>query len=475
MAKPHVVVLGAGPAGLGAAYRLTRQGIARVTVLEQQDRVGGNAGSFELAGMRVDYGSHRLHPSCDPEILSDIRSLLRDDLLDRPRHGRIRLCGRWVHFPLKPLDLALHLPPWFSANVAADLLHKTVANGNGRHGKETFASLLEQGLGQTICQNFYFPYVEKIWGIKPEELSVTLARRRVSASSLSKMVRRIVAAIPGLNQNGKGRFFYPRGGYGQISEAYRDAAQQGGADIRLKSRVQSVELESSEVRVIYQDQEGKKCRLAADYVWSTIPITILVKCLTPAAPPDILQAVENISYRGMILIYLVLEQTQFGEFDAYYFPEATIPISRLSEPKNYSNASEPTEYTVLCAELPCLPDGPEWTKMDEELGQTTCMALESSGIPIRAPIKQIVTRRLKQAYPIYRAGYERAFDAIDQWVAGQERLLTFGRQGLFAHDNTHHALYMAYCAVKCLSNDGRFDDQRWRSFREVFETHVVED
>jgi len=108
--RPHVVILGAGPAGLGAAFKLARRGNVRVTVLEQNKHIGGNAGSFDLAGMRADYGSHRLHPSCDPEILGDIQDLLGDDLLDRPRHGRIRLCGRWIHFPLKPIDLALGLP-----------------------------------------------------------------------------------------------------------------------------------------------------------------------------------------------------------------------------------------------------------------------------------------------------------------------------------------------------------------------------
>src|SRR6478672_5158802 len=119
MAKPRIIILGAGPAGVGAAWQLTRQEKAEVTVLEQRDVVGGNAGSFELAGMRVDYGSHRLHPACDPEILRDIRTLLGNDLLDRLRHGRIRLCGRWIHFPLKPSDLALGLPPSFSFGVAA--------------------------------------------------------------------------------------------------------------------------------------------------------------------------------------------------------------------------------------------------------------------------------------------------------------------------------------------------------------------
>src|SRR5512139_3653218 len=104
MSKPHVVILGGGPAGVGAAFQLTRKSLAQVTLLEECENVGGAAASFELSGLRVDYGSHRLHASCDPEILKDIRTLLGNDLLNRPRHGRIKLQGRWIHFPLKPLD-----------------------------------------------------------------------------------------------------------------------------------------------------------------------------------------------------------------------------------------------------------------------------------------------------------------------------------------------------------------------------------
>ncbi len=102
MEKPHVLILGAGPAGLGAAFQLRRLGRARVTVIERQPVVGGNAGSFELGGMRVDYGSHRFHPACDPKILQDVRTLLDGNRLDRPRHGRIRLRGRWSQVPLTP-------------------------------------------------------------------------------------------------------------------------------------------------------------------------------------------------------------------------------------------------------------------------------------------------------------------------------------------------------------------------------------
>ena len=475
MDKPRVVILGAGPAGLGAAYQLARRGLARVSLLEQNVFVGGNAGSFELAGMRVDYGSHRLHPACDPEILQDIRTFLGDDLLDRPRHGRIRLCGRWIHFPLKPIDLAFGLPTGFSLSVAADLVRKAVGNNNGRGDAETFASVLEKGLGRTICENFYFPYVRKIWGLGPEELAVALARRRISANSLAKMTGKIFTALGSAKNRRRGRFFYPRHGYGQISEAYYRGARNAGADIRLNSRVQSVQIENASLRVVYQDRDGETLGLDADYVWSTIPITLLAKCLKPAVPREILQAAEAIRYRAMILIYLVLEQEQFSEFDAHYFPETSIAISRLSEPKNYSGGQGPEKLTVLCAELPCAPDGLHWQKNDEELGRLVCDALGAAGIPVRAPIKEIATRRIRQAYPIYARGYEDNFNPLDHWLERIEGLLTFGRQGLFAHDNTHHALYMAYSAADCLDKNGRFNRERWQSFRRVFDTHVVED
>jgi protoporphyrinogen oxidase len=474
MSKPHIVILGAGPAGLGAAFRLTRRNLSRVTVLERNHVVGGNAGSFELAGMQVDYGSHRLHHACDTEILQDIRTLLGDDLLDRPRHGRIRLCGRWIHFPLKPMDLALGLPPSFSAGVAADLVRKAV-NGRLQQSNETFASVLEKGLGRTICDNFYFPYVQKIWGLKPDELAVTLAQRRVSANSLSKMTKKIFAAVAGAKSNGRGRFFYPCHGYGQISEAYCRAAQEAAAQIHLGSRVQTVEIEKGATRVVYETSDGRTMALDAEHVWSTIPITVLAKSLKPAVPQAILGAAESIHYRAMILIYVVLEQDQFSEYDAHYFPEASIPISRLSEPKNYSASKEPRSRTVLCAELPCSPDDPVWKMTDGQLGNLVCDALASAVIPVQAPVLEVATRRLRQAYPIYRRGYEQYFNLLDQWLSQMEGLLTFGRQGLFAHDNTHHALYMAYAAVDCLDGNGRFDRERWQSFRRIFETHVVED
>jgi protoporphyrinogen oxidase len=471
--SPHVVILGAGPAGVGAAYELTRNGFTKVTVLEQRDTVGGNAGSFQLDGVWVDYGSHRLHPACDPAILNNLRQLLGEDLLDRPRHGRIRLQNRWIHFPLKPGDLLMRLPKSFAAGVTFDLIRKHLSRSNGH--VESFASVLEQSLGRTICREFYFPYARKLWGLPPEELASTQARRRVSGNSVGKILRKVANAVPGLKKPGAGRFFYPRRGYGQISERIFEAAKAVGAEFLFGARVLAVEREAGRVTAVRYELEGKEHVITTNNIWSTLPVSLLVRSMRPEAPQQILDAGKGISFRGMILIYLTLEQDQFSEYDAHYFPGESIPVSRLSEPKNYSNSKEPKGKTVLCAELPADPGSREWEMSDQDLGDLLRGWLEQSGLPVRAKVVRVTTRKLRQAYPIYRRGFDDHFAQVDQWLGEIEGLLSFGRQGLFVHDNTHHAFYMARAAADCLQPDGKLDRSLWAQYREVFETHVVED
>jgi protoporphyrinogen oxidase len=441
-----------------------------VTVLERGGALGGNAGSFELAGMNVDYGSHRLHPSCAPEILADLRQLLGDELLDRPRHGRIRLHGRWVHFPLKPADLISHLPVSFLTGIAVDGVAKLVRKKSGN----TFASVLEAGLGKTICRDFYFPYARKIWGVDPESLDGEQARRRVSAGSLLKMGRKVLNAVPGLKKKGSGRFFYPRRGYGAISEAYGAAGVELGVKLKPLTSVAALETCEGRVRTVRAIGPTGEETLKAHYVLSTIPIAQLARLVQPAAPEEVQKSACALKFRAMVLIYLVLQTEQFTEYDAHYFPDADIMITRLSEPKNYGLAGIPGQ-TILCAELPCSIDDPVWHASDFELAEIVSSALETAGVPIRFPVLEVTTRRLPQAYPIYARDYRQHFERIDQWLSGVDGLVTFGRQGLFAHDNTHHALAMAYAVDGCIRDDGSFNQERWEECRQEFQKHVVED
>jgi len=225
------------------------------------------------------------------------------------------------------------------------------------------------------------------------------------------------------------------------------------------------------VRVV--GPEGME-RIEARHVLSTIPISQLARLIQPQAPAEVLASACALKFRAMILIYLVLDAERFTEFDAHYFPDASVAITRLSEPKNYGLAEFPGR-TVLCAELPCSVEDPVWRAGDPELAALASRALEAAELPLRSPIRAVASRRLAQAYPIYTRDYREHFDRIDGWLGDIEGLVTFGRQGLFAHDNTHHALAMAYALDGCLDGEGRLDRGRWENCRRTFREHVVED
>jgi protoporphyrinogen oxidase len=465
------VVLGAGPAGLGLAMRiLQRQELhAAVTVLEKKEIVGGLTASFDYEGLTFDYGSHRLHPATAPEIMADLQSLLGKDLLDRPRYGRIRLQRRFVHFPLKPFDLLTKLPPAFVAGFLRDAVAKPFRS----NGEQTsFADVLYQGLGRTMCEAFYFPYARKLWGKEPEDLSAVQARRRVAANNFLKIIGKVLSKMPGLRKPGTGRFFYPLHGFGQISEALAGAVRAHGGEVRVNSHIESISRAADGgLRIDLRNADP----VYTDHIFSTIPVTSLVRLLRPAPPDAILAAGSNLTYRAMVLHYLILQADQFTPFDAHYFPEESILFSRMSEPKNYSNSAEPRQRTGLCFEIPCQVDDDIWNLSDEQLTDRVLRDLRKSNLPVTCPVLAGFAKRLPFIYPVYDLNFAGYLDRVSEYISTIAGLVTLGRQGLFVHDNTHHGLAMAYKASDCINPDGTWDHVFWQKQLQIFSEHVVED
>ncbi len=468
MTGKSVTILGAGPAGLFAALTLAeKHPDLHITLIEKESEPGGITASFTYRGLRFDYGSHRLHPATSPAILEKMRDILGDDLLRRPRHGRIWLLHRFLSFPLKPFELLLKLPVAFSAGAARDML-----TGFFRKGSKgsTFHETLLKGLGKTISNYFYFPYAEKLWGLPPEKLSPVQAKKRIASDSMGKMAAKVLSSLLGRKVSG-GYFYYPSGGFGEIAEKVSSRLTDMGARVILSTEVVSVvppgDIPGS---VILSDGTV----IHSDFILSTIPVNRLVKSILPDVPEAVLKAAGNLSFRAMVFLYLELSGSSYSEYDAHYFPEKDLCFSRLSEPKNYSMASSPENRTGLCFEIPCTEGDELWRMGREELVEKVLEELSTTDLP-QPDILSSVLRRNKTVYPVYDLAFEKNLLVVEKWLETLHGTVSLGRQGLFVHDNTHHTIEMGMAAAECLDGSLNWDHGKWADYRRLFQSHVVVD
>lgn len=454
----RVAVLGGGPAGVMASLIAARRGFD-VTLFEARDQLGGMAASFDVDGVMVDHGSHRLHPVVPPQVWDVIEPLLGDELQQRDRKGRIALKGQWLKFPLELTDLVKKLPPKMIAKIGWD----TIAGPFRRIDETDAESAVRARLGPTVAEDFYLPYFAKLWDVPMSELAVEIADRRIANRGALDVLKKILAprAQPF-------DYLYPRRGFGQITQVVADAAREAGVTVELGARVEHVTLADDGVTLTVGGHEHQ-----FDTVLSSIPIPVLGRLAD--APAPLVEAAGRLRHRAMVLLYLTIGRPQVTTFDAHYFPELSTPVSRMNEPKNYRvSADDPTDLTVLCAEIPCWRGDDIWEADSDDLAARVIPTLEPLGFDLTPLIATQVVRE-PAVYPVYDGQYAGDLEKLEAWVHDQPRLVTFGRQGLFNPDNTHHALLMGMEAAQVIAPDGTIDEPRWARLRESYRTHVVVD
>jgi protoporphyrinogen oxidase len=278
----------------------------------------------------------------------------------------------------------------------------------------------------------------------------------VSASSPVDIARRLARGV-----RSTPTVLYPRRGFGAIAEALADQVP-----VDTGRRVNRI-IEHHD-RVIVGLSDGRL--VTASHVHATVPAWRVASWLglheDPLGPPPV---------RAMVLVYLVLDRRPYTPFDAHYLPDRNVLLSRLSEPTNYRDSAEdPTDRTVLCAEVPCWTGDEVWTAGADVLGARVADDLVRSGLPDPRHV-EVHVERLPSVYPVMTPQSLGALARAERALTMSARVTVLGRQGLATPDNTHHVLEMGVRSARAVRPDGTFDHAAWADARQGFRTYVVED
>ncbi|MDA8019288.1 MAG: NAD(P)/FAD-dependent oxidoreductase [Thermoanaerobaculia bacterium] len=446
----RTVVVGAGPAGLTAALELGKLGHPGV-VFEADDLVGGISRSVEFRGCRLDIGGHRFFTKVQ-EVEDLWREILGEDLLTRERMSRIFYRDTFFDYPLKPLNALRGLGVVEAVRVVTSYIHAQLFP---IEDERTFDAWVSNRFGRRLFEIFFETYTEKVWGMPCSEISAAWAAQRIKNLDLLTAVKN--AFLGGGRGSADGevvtslieRFLYPRLGPGMMWERCSEMAAERGVETRLSSRVVAVHHQDGRVSAVDVENAEGTYTAPCDHLISSMPITALVRALSPAAPAEILAAAEGLRYRDFLIVGLIVDRDHLFPDNWIYVHSPEVRVGRVQSFKNWSPemVADPSKSFVGLEYF--VNEGDDlWSMADDEL-----VALGSEeGERIRLfdanEVEAGTVVRMPKAYPVYDDDYERHLETIRDWLDGLENLQTIGRNGQHRYNNQDHSMVAGLWAAR---------------------------
>jgi protoporphyrinogen oxidase len=441
----RVAVIGAGAAGLTAAYQLAKGG-AEVEVFEAGDAVGGLARTIRRWGQQVDLGPHRFF-SNDPRVNRLWLEVVGRDYRMVDRLTRIYYRRRFFHYPLKPGNALWNMGVWSAVRCLGSYLKEKIVPSYPPADNETFESWVVGRFGRRLFEMFFKSYSEKLWGISCQDLDADFAAQRIKKFSLGAAVKGALGLGKATHKTLVDQFAYPTGGTGMVYERMADRIRAWGGRIHLGRPVQ---------RVVHDD-----CRVTGlgfadghvepfDHVISTMPLTLLVRGLGEP-PPAVASAVATLRFRNTILVFLHVEGTDHFPDQWLYVHSPDMLMGRVTNfrnwvPELYGGA----RTTVLALEYWCYDEDGLWHEPDAQLVGRATHEVRSTGLIGEARVLDGDVFRIRRCYPVYARGYKKHLDPVVAWLRGFQGLTPIGRYGAFKYNNQDHSILMGLLAAENL-------------------------
>ena len=441
----RIVVVGAGPAGLTAAFLLAEAGYG-VTVLEADNIVGGISRTAQYKGFRFDIGGHRFFTKIKP-VEDFWNEILGDDFISVPRMSRIHYDGKYFDYPLKAYNALSGLG---IINAVRILWSYVQARLHPSEHEDNFEQWVTNRFGQRLYQIFFKTYTEKVWGIPCTEIRAEWAAQRIQGLSLARAIlnataiqRRSTAIKSLINE-----FRYPRLGPGQMWEACRDRIVAMGGEVLMQHYVSEVTCRGDRVTgVVANTPEGARA-FAADHVISTTDVRSLVRALAPAPAPAVRAGAEGLRYRDFLVVALILETEHLFPDNWIYIHTPGVKVGRIQNFNNWSAAMVPEPgRTCLGMEYFCFEGDGLWESTDAQLIALAAGELVQLGLAPAGLVRDGTVIRMPKAYPIYDAAYRGHLDAVRLGIDPIANLHTVGRNGMHKYNNQDHSMLTAMMAV----------------------------
>jgi protoporphyrinogen oxidase len=450
--------MGAGPAGLTAAYELLKRSVP-VTVLERDERyVGGIARTVEHDGFRFDIGGHRFF-SKSREIEDLWTEILGDDMLERPRLSRIYYGGRYFDYPLKATNAFVNLGPVETVRCMTSYL---LARARPVAEPRTYEEWVTNQFGHRLFSIFFKSYTEKVWGMSTNELSADWAAQRIKGLDMGRVVREaLLPRRPGaaVIKTLIDRFRYPRLGPGQMWERVRDLLGESGQPVRMAEDVERVVHRKGTVRyVVTRDAGGDEHRVTGDQFISSLPVRSLIRRLDPAPPEAVRQAADSLRYRDFLTVALMIDRREVFPDNWIYIHDPGVQVGRMQNFKNWSPDMVPDQSkTCLGLEYFCFEGDGLWSSTDGELIELGRRELEQLGICGASEVTDGAVVRQPKAYPVYDGVYQDHIAVVREYLEGLANLQLVGRNGMHRYNNQDHSMMTGLLAARNIATDERFD------------------
>ena len=462
MHKTRVSVIGAGPAGLTAAYLLAKDGVD-VSVIEADPKlVGGIARTASYKGFLFDIGGHRFF-SKSREVEDLWTELLPDDLLERPRSSRIYYRGKFFSYPLKAADALLKLGPIESfLCVLSYLKARFVPVADPRN----FEDWVSNQFGKRLFGIFFRTYTEKVWGMSCRTISADWAAQRIKGLSLGSAIWNALVPQRGSRKNVIktliDSFRYPRKGPGMMWEACAARVRTLGGTIRMGERVVGCRFDAGARRwtLTSVDANGAGHETTAEHVISSAPLRDLALSLTPRLEEPTLRAAGALKYRDFLTVVLIVRDRDAFDDNWIYIHDPAVKMGRVQNFKSWSPEMVP-DPSMSCYGLEyfCFEGDGLWSASDAELIELGKREMEQVGLARATDVVDGCVVRQAKAYPVYDDDYAANVETVRRELQARfPTLHLVGRNGMHKYNNQDHAMMTAMlCAKNILAGEPLYD------------------